>query len=161
MGERLRCPHCGRLLDRWDQPRVTVDAVVLNGRGEVLLIERRNDPPGWALPGGFVDAGETLERAAARELEEETGLRAESLTQFHTYSDPHRDPRHPTVSTIFLVRAAGRPVAGDDAGRAEFFPLDGLPEPLAFDHGRILTDVVRFRATGRRPGEAGAAGGGS
>ncbi len=153
MGERLVCPHCGRTLDRFDQPRLTVDAVVLNARDEVLLIERRNPPPGWALPGGFVDPGETLETAVARELREETGLRAGRVRQLHTYSDPERDPRHHTVSTVFLVEAEGEPAAGDDAGRAEFFPLDRLPSPLAFDHGRILRDAVRFRADGIRPDE--------
>jgi 8-oxo-dGTP diphosphatase len=150
MGNRLVCPYCGRDLDRFDQPRLTVDAVVHDTRGGVLLIERLNPPPGWALPGGFVDPGETLETAVARELREEAGLEATRIEQFHTYSDPHRDPRHHTVSTIFLVDAAGAPRAGDDAGRAAFFPYDRLP-PLAFDHRDILADVARFRANGRRP----------
>ena len=150
MGDRLVCPHCGRALDRFDQPRLTVDAVVHNAAGEVLLIERLNPPPGWALPGGFVDAGETLEAAVARELAEETGLRAGRVEQFHSYSEPRRDPRHHTVSTVFLVEATGEPKAGDDAGRAAFFPYDRLP-PLAFDHAAILADVARRRAgTGGR-----------
>jgi len=148
---RLLCPHCGRPTGRWDQPRVTVDAVVETPDGRVLLIERGHEPPGWALPGGFVDAGESLETAVARELREETGLRARELEQFHTYSEPGRDPRHPTVSTVFLVRAEGTPAAGDDAARAAFFAPDGLPSPLAFDHGAILRDVARYRATGARP----------
>jgi ADP-ribose pyrophosphatase YjhB (NUDIX family) len=99
-----------------------------------------------------VDAGETLEAAAARELAEETGLRALRMEQFHTYSHPERDPRHHSVSTVFLVEAEGTPVAGDDAGRAAYFPLDALPSPLAFDHGEILEDVSRYRASGVRPG---------
>ena len=143
MGDRLRCPHCGRELDRYDQPRLTVDAVVFNDRGEVLLIKRRNPPRGWALPGGFVDVGETLETAVARELAEETGLRARSVRQFHTYSDPARDPRHHTVSTVFRVEADGTPTAGDDAVDAAFFPPDALPEPVVFDHARIILDLVR------------------
>jgi ADP-ribose pyrophosphatase YjhB (NUDIX family) len=148
---RLLCPHCGGLLDRWDQPRVTVDAVVVREPGRVLLVERAAPPPGWALPGGFVDAGETLEEAVVRELREETGLRAREVVQFHTYSDPARDPRHPTVSTIFLVDADGEPRAGDDAHEARFFPWDALPGPMAFDHERLVDDVRRFRSTGERP----------
>jgi ADP-ribose pyrophosphatase YjhB (NUDIX family) len=148
----LVCPHCGRPIDRYDQPRLTVDAVVEDAAGGVLLIERNREPPGWALPGGFVDAGETLETAAARELAEETGLRTVRLEQFHTYSHPRRDPRHHSVSTVFLVEAEGSPAAGDDAGRAAYFPLDALPRPLAFDHEQILEDVSRYRASGVRPG---------
>lgn len=148
----LVCPHCGRATGRYDQPRLTVDAVVEDAGGRILLIERTHEPPGWALPGGFVDAGETLEAAAARELAEETGLRALRMEQFHTYSHPERDPRHHSVSTVFLVEAEGTPVAGDDAGRAAYFPLDALPSPLAFDHGEILEDVSRYRASGVRPG---------
>jgi ADP-ribose pyrophosphatase YjhB (NUDIX family) len=148
MGDRLVCPHCGRTLDWFEQPRLTVDAVVRNAEGEVLLIERKHEPRGWALPGGFVDRGETLEQAVARELEEETGLRATDVRQFHTYSDPARDPRHHTVSTVFLVRGEGALRAGDDAARARFFPLHALPTPLAFDHAAILADVARLDPSG-------------
>jgi len=147
MSHRLSCPRCGNTLDRYDQPRLTVDAVVRNADGDVLLIKRRNPPLGWALPGGFVDVGETLERAVARELNEETGLTARSLTQFHTYSDPARDPRHHTVSTVFQVDAAGKPEANDDAILAAFFPPDALPTPVVFDHARIIADVVRGHVT--------------
>jgi ADP-ribose pyrophosphatase YjhB (NUDIX family) len=153
MGERLRCPRCDAVLDRFDQPRVTVDAVVRNDAGEFLLIERGHPPPGWALPGGFVDAGESLEVAVVRELREETGLFTRTLTQFHTYSDPTRDPRHPTVSTVFLVETVGTPRAGDDAVKVAFFPITGLPRPVAFDHARILEDVHRWLQTGDHPGE--------
>ncbi len=159
MSGRLVCPHCGRRLDRFDQPRLTVDAVVENRRGEVLLVERRNEPRGWALPGGFVDPGETVEAAAARELREETGLAARALVQFHVYSDPARDPRHPTVTVVFLVRAEGTPRGGDDAADARFFPADRLPSPIAFDHREILADVARWRAVRRRPDERDAGGG--
>jgi len=137
-----------------------VDAVVLNAQGEVLLVERGHPPPGWALPGGFVDAGETLEAAVARELREETALLARRVSQFHTYSEPSRDPRHPTVSTVFLVEAEGTPRAGDDAASAAFFSLTAPPEPLAFDHHWILEDVRRWRETGLRPDETEGMGGG-
>ena len=143
MSERLICPHCGHALDRYDQPRLTVDAVVQNDSGAVLLIKRRNPPLGWALPGGFVDVGETLEAAVSRELTEETGLRARLVRQFHTYSDPARDPRHHTVSTVFQVEAEGDPIAGDDATEAAYFSPFALPEPLVFDHARIIADIVR------------------
>jgi 8-oxo-dGTP diphosphatase len=123
---------------------LAVDAIVERPEG-VLLIERRNPPPGWALPGGFVEYGETVERAAARELEEETGLVAESLEQFGVYSDPARDPRGHTVSVIFIVRARGAPRGGDDAKAARFFAWDALP-PLAFDHAQILRDYRNRRS---------------
>jgi ADP-ribose pyrophosphatase YjhB (NUDIX family) len=148
MGEQLRCPHCGRLLDRYDQPRLTVDAVVMNDAGEVLLINRRNPPLGWALPGGFVDVGETLEAAVARELTEETGLRARSVRQFHTYSDPHRDPRHHTISTVFQVEAEGDLIASDDALDAAYFSPFALPKSLVFDHSRIIADIIRHPTQG-------------
>ncbi len=151
MGHRLTCPHCGTLQDRWDQPRLTVDAVVTDPDGRILLVQRGLDPPGWALPGGFVDSGETLEAAAARELREETGLVAHDVLQFHTYSDPERDPRHHTVTTVCLARAQGIPRAGDDALDARFFPMQALPEAMAFDHRTIVEDVQRFQATGLRP----------
>lgn len=153
MGARLICPHCGQTTDRFDQPRMTVDAAVFNERGELLLIQRGHPPEGWALPGGFVDVGETLEAAVARELREETALVATGQTQFHTYSAPDRDPRHHTVCTVFLVQATGNPVAGDDAAQAAFFSPRSLPRPMAFDHAEIVGDLVRFRTEGHRPGE--------
>lgn len=151
MSARIVCPHCDRPTDRWDQPRLTVDAVVRNDDGEFLLIERKFEPPGWALPGGFVDPGETLEAAVLRELEEETGLKGTGVVQFHTYSEPGRDPRHHTVSTVFLVEGRGHPTAGDDAAAARFFSAESLPSPLAFDHLQILEDVLRYLETGKRP----------
>lgn len=134
-------------------PAPTVDVLIeLDGRpGTVVLIARRNPPHGWALPGGFVDYGETLADAAVREAREETGLDVELTALFHCYSDPARDPRSHTVSTVFLARAAGEPVGADDAERAQVFALDALPAPVVFDHGTILADYVAFRATGQRP----------
>jgi 8-oxo-dGTP diphosphatase len=145
VGERLVCPHCGKTLPDWKQPRLTVDVIVENDEGQVLLIRRKNPPHGWAIPGGFVDYGETLETAAIRELKEETGLEVELTAQFHTYSDPQRDPRHHTVTTVFLGRSDGTPVASDDALEARFFPLDQLPAPVVFDHASVLGDLEEFR----------------
>ncbi len=120
-------------------PVVTVDAII-EVEGGIILIKRKNPPPGWAIPGGFVDYGESLEDAACREAKEETGLDIKLIRQFHTYSEPGRDPRHHTVSTIFIAAASGRPVAGDDAKEAGIFTKDSLPKDIAFDHRQILED---------------------
>ncbi len=138
----MHCPNCGDNLPRRN-PLLTVDIIIRIDDG-IVLIERRNPPFGWALPGGFVDYGETLEEAARREAKEETGLAITTLEQFHTYSDPKRDPRHHTVSTVFLAVAAGSPLAGDDARRAEIFKPGSLPQ-LVFDHQRILHDYFQRR----------------
>jgi 8-oxo-dGTP diphosphatase len=119
-------------------PLPTVDLIIRAGGG-IVLVRRRFPPQGWALPGGFVDAGETLEAAAAREALEETGLAVRLERQFHTYSDPARDPRRHTLSTVFLADAEGEPRGGDDAAEARVFPLDALPE-LVFDHAQIVAD---------------------
>lgn len=151
MGERVVCPHCRATLDLWHQPKLAADVLVEDEAGRVLLIRRRNAPIGWAIPGGFVDVGETLEEAARREMREETGLDVELISQFHTYSDPARDPRHHTVTVVFHGRRAdpaAAPAAGDDALEARFFALDALPEDLVFDHPRVLAD---FRERGGRP----------
>ncbi len=101
-------------------PLLTVDAII-EVEGGIILIKRKNPPPGWAIPGGFVDYGESLEDAACREAKEETGLDIKLIRQFHTYSNPGRDPRHHTVSTIFIASASGKPVAGDDAKEVGIF----------------------------------------
>jgi 8-oxo-dGTP diphosphatase len=125
-------------------PFVTVDIIIETARG-VVLISRANPPAGWALPGGFVDYGESLETAARREAREETGLHIQCPVQFHAYSAPDRDPRHHTVSVVFRASADGIPVGGDDAREARIFPLDALPPDMAFDHAAILSDYRRYR----------------
>lgn len=132
-----------------ENPAPTVDVVILVAGDRVVLVRRRNPPHGWALPGGFVDEGEPLAAAAAREAREETGLTVELAEQFHAYSDPRRDPRRHTISTVFLGRAAGEPRGGDDAAEARAFPWTALPE-LVFDHAEILADVRRYLLTGAR-----------
>lgn len=131
-------------------PVPTVDCVILLPDERIVLVERKNPPHGWALPGGFVDAGESPSQAAVREAREETGLEVRLEEQFFTYGDPDRDPRMHTISTVFIARAEGDPVGGDDARQARAFDWDELP-PLAFDHGRILEDVRRYLSTGVRP----------
>lgn len=131
-------------------PSLTTD-VILERDGAVLLVERRFPPLGWALPGGFVDPGERVGDAAVREALEETGLHVRLTHLLHVYSDPARDTRRHTASVVWVAEAEGEPVAGDDAGQARFFPLDALPSPIVFDHGAILADYLRFRATGVRP----------
>ncbi len=125
-------------------PLLTVD-VIIEVEGGIVLVKRKNPPPGWAIPGGFVDYGESLEHAACREAREETGLDINLVRQFHTYSDPERDPRHHTVSTVFIATASGKPKGGDDAKEARVFTRDNLPEEIAFDHRRILEDYFNGR----------------
>ncbi len=121
-------------------PYPTVDIIIEIHPATVVLIRRKNPPHGWALPGGFVDWGETLEDAARREALEETGLHVRLVRQLHTYSDPARDPRHHTITTVFLATAEGAPVGGDDAAEARIFSIGALPAPLAFDHASIIED---------------------
>lgn len=126
----------------YKNPIPAVDLILeIEGQG-LVLIERRNPPPGWALPGGFVEVGESLEQAAVREAKEETCLDVELLGQFHTYSDPQRDPRMHCISTVFVARATGTPKAEDDAKSVALYPKDQLPEVLAFDHRKILNDYL-------------------
>ena len=126
-------------------PAPTVDVIIELDDGRVVLIERRNPPHGWALPGGFVDYGETLEAAAVREAKEETSLDVRLVRQLHTYSDPRRDPRSHTIATVFVARASGEPKGGDDAAQARAFRRDEIPAEMAFDHASILRDYFERR----------------
>jgi ADP-ribose pyrophosphatase YjhB (NUDIX family) len=125
-------------------PIPTADLIIEYNR-RIVLIKRKNPPEGWALPGGFVEYGESLEAAAVREAKEETGLEVELLRQFHTYSDPKRDPRHHTITTVFIAKAKGKAIAGDDAKEIDVFTKDTLPEQIAFDHRDIINDYFSGR----------------
>jgi len=126
MSQEIQCPQCGHI----------------HHQQGIVLIKRRNPPLGWALPGGFVDYGESLEQAAQREAYEETGLSLKGLEQFRAYSDPDRDPRQHTLSMVFTATGTGELKSGDDAAEAMVFPLTTLPSPLCFDHAIILADYL-------------------
>jgi 8-oxo-dGTP diphosphatase len=131
-------------------PLLTVDIIIeLTDRPDrpIVLIERKYPPPGWALPGGFVDVGETLEAAAVREAREETSLDVSLQLLLGNYSDPSRDPRGHTASAVYLATAVGEPLAADDARNVKLYDPEHLPA-LAFDHDRILADYLHYRKTG-------------
>jgi AmmeMemoRadiSam system protein A len=132
-------------------PRTAADVLIEVAPLRIVLIRRRNPPLGWAIPGGFIEVGECAELAAAREAFEETGLDVELTELFHVYSDPARDPRGHTLSIVYIGRASGDPLAGDDAADARAFAEDEIPPDLAFDHRRILSDYFRYRRHGQRP----------
>ncbi len=132
-------------------PVPTVDVLVEVDAGAVVLIKRRNHPRKWAIPGGYVDYGESLEDAAVREAREETSLDVQLERQLHTYSDPTRDDRHHTISTVFIAKATGEPRAADDAEAVRVFREGEVPRDLAFDHARILKDYFHYRRTGELP----------
>lgn len=116
-----------------------------------MLIRRKNPPLGWALPGGFIDYGESAEEAAVREAREETSLNVQLDELLHVYSDPNRDPRQHTIAIVFIARATGAPHGADDAAEAAVFHEHNLPTPLAFDHAKILQDYFTYKRTGHRP----------
>lgn len=149
-GLQKPCPHCGTPLTVYANPTPTVDAIIVAENG-IVLVRRQNPPYGWALPGGFIDYGETAEQAVVREAREETGLDIE-LTGLHgVYSDPHRDPRQHTISVVYTARAKNIAAlqAGDDAAAASIFPRQALPRPLVFDHQRILDDYFHAKQTAK------------
>ena len=147
MKDRLLCPNCGKVIEKYRNPFPTVDIIIQTVKHKeqagIVLIQRKNPPLGWALPGGFVDYGESLESAARREAEEETSLKVELLYQLGAYSDPARDPRHHTISVVFVARATGIPKAADDAIAVAVFDRYSLPDIMAFDHKEILRDYFK------------------
>jgi 8-oxo-dGTP diphosphatase len=129
-------------------PYLAVDGVVRLWEGErfkgIVLVERRYEPLGYALPGGFVEVGETVEKAVLREVKEETGLDAQIVKLLGVYSEPNRDPRFHVVSVVFVLDAYGEPKGGDDAKKAVVFPIEDLPfDKIVFDHAKILKDFLR------------------
>lgn len=150
MRRYIQCPQCGTKIKQYRNPLPTVDIIievdVEGGETGIVLIKRKNEPLGWAIPGGFVDYGESLEEAAVREAREETGLGVRLVRQFHTYSDPKRDPRFHAISTVYIARARGVPEARDDAQEVGIYAHDDLPEGIVFDHPRILRDYFEDKA---------------
>ena len=139
------CENCGAETEGYLNPLPTVDIIIELENQGILLIKRKNIPSGWAIPGGFVDYGESLEDAAIREAKEETGLDVTLIRQFHTYSRPDRDPRHHSIATVYIAKASGAPFAADDAAEVGIFTKDNLPRPIAFDHAEILTDYFALK----------------
>lgn len=135
-------------------PTPTVDIIIeLIDRSQqpIILIERRNEPFGWAIPGGFVDYGESLETAAIREAKEEVSLDIELVEQFQVYSDPQRDSRQHTIAIVFIATATGNPKPDDDAKNLGIFNQDEIPTRLCFDHDRIMKEYWQYRNYGQRP----------
>jgi ADP-ribose pyrophosphatase YjhB (NUDIX family) len=146
----ITCPRCREKIKLYKNPLPTVDIIIELMVG-IVLIERRNLPYGWALPGGFIDYGESAEDAAVREALEETGLKVSLQSLLGVYSSPDRDPRHHTISAVFIASSEGMPKAGDDALKASVFSLDELPRPLVFDHKEILEDYKKIRSGEKYP----------
>ena len=138
-------------MDKYRNP-IPTDDLIIEMEGEegpqgIVLIKRKYPPYGWALPGGFVEYGETLEQAAIREAKEETSLEVQLECQMHTYSDPKRDPRKHTITTVFIAQANGKPIAQDDAQEIGIFTREQMNFPLAFDHQKILEDYFKRKSS--------------
>lgn len=148
MWKKFLCALCGIELPMRKSPAPTVDIIIIHPKKGVVLVKRKFPPLGWALPGGFVDYGESVEKAAVREAREETSLHVQLRELLGVYSDPARDARRHTISTVFIALTdfPEEIHGGDDAAQAVFFPLSALPEPLAFDHATILEDFIQRRA---------------
>jgi len=142
----ISCPFCGRPLSLHRNPVPTVDVVIEMSGGGIILVRRKNAPLGWALPGGFVDYGETLEEAAMREALEETSLKVSLTGLLGVYSSPDRDPRQHTISTVFIATASGHPRANDDAAEIGTFTEQDIPPSLAFDHAKIIADYFKRKS---------------
>jgi len=144
MQKALTCPQCGHEISVYRNPIPTTDIIIRVARG-IILINRKNPPYGWAIPGGFIDYGESAEAAAVREALEETSLTISELELVGVYSDPQRDPRHHTLTVVFTARGQGVPRAADDALEVGVFTEETLPSSLAFDHAKILADFFADR----------------
>lgn len=144
----ITCPSCGSSVKTFRNPIPTVD-IIIEIEAKIVLIERKNEPKGWALPGGFVDYGEMLEDAAIREAFEETSIRITGLKLLGCYSDPARDTRQHNISTVFVAQGSGLPQAGDDAARAVLFTPAELPHKLCFDHDLIIRDYLQKKSAGQ------------
>jgi len=141
----IQCPKCKNEIEVYRNPIPTVDVIIEIGSKGIVLIKRKNPPYGWAIPGGFVDYGESLEKAAMREAKEETNLDVKLIKQFHTYSDPNRDPRHHSISMVYIAKGKGILKAKDDAIEIGIFNETNLPDKIAFDHRSILKDYFKAR----------------
>jgi len=147
--KKILCPHCGASVKSYRNPIPTVDIIIEveteEGKKGIVLIKRKNPPYGWAIPGGFLDYGEQAEDCAHREAKEETSLDIFDLKLMGVYSEPNRDPRHHTITTVFTAKAKGTPKANDDAKEIGIFTENNLPSPIAFDHSEILSDYFKER----------------
>ena len=139
----IMCPKCKNEVEVYQNPIPTVDIIIEIESKGIVLIKRKNPPYGWAIPGGFVDYGESLEKAAVREAKEETNLNVKLIRQFYTYSDPKRDPRHHSISTVYIAKGKGILKAKDDAVEIGVFTQSNLPDEIAFDHHSILHDYFK------------------
>jgi len=146
------CPQCGTLVVRYSNPLPTADVVIYDETRGIVLVRRGKEPLGMALPGGFIEEGESAEHAAVREMKEETSLDVELLGVLGVYSDPPRDMRNHTLTTVFVGRALdpAQLCAGDDAADAAFYPVDAIPGPLCFDHAKVIGHFLDW-LEGRRP----------
>ncbi len=144
MTTEIVCPSCGEKMKDYQNPVPTVDIIIEIGK-EIVLIDRKNPPYGWAIPGGFVDYGESVECAAIREAKEETSLDIELVGLLGVYSEPDRDPRFHTISTVFVASSNGNPKADDDAKRIGLFNQRTIPKKMAFDHLKIISNYFSWK----------------
>lgn len=146
MIKTIECPHCHEAIEVYANPSPTVDVIIYDKERGIVIIRRANEPHGYALPGGFVDEGEQAEKAAVREMQEETGLDVHLDGLLGVYSGPHRDPRKHTFGAVFVGKTSNPEAlkAGDDAAGAAWYKLAALPAPIVFDHARIIADFMAY-----------------